>query len=359
MRGWRIRTSRLGKRRSGSFVVLFALLNTVLFAFAALAIDVSYVRSLFGQMQRSADAACHSLMVAFTHGGNSGQGMAIAQSVAQANPVAGQPVVLSSANFTFGVWDFSTNTFSAAASGNAARLDYSAPISLLFGPLIGRSTSTGVVRSTVAMRPRELVFVVDVSTLSDAPSRPAAYQDLLAEMYRFQNPNDHVSMVLYNSAVLGSGGGTLYNVVNNYVAIDTQWSHLGACGTGMMPGCVNGSDPGLGVNRAVSLFQNFGDSRNYQAIYLLTPGDIRCTNGLASCATGLKNQVVTAVDAAWALGISVFPVAVQATSSNAAFLDTLRRGDGLKSEMYETTVVADLDVFLPLIGDHVPLAIVE
>jgi hypothetical protein len=265
---------------------------------------------------------------------------------------------LSSSNFSFGVWSFTTHSFATAAHSNAVRLDYSAPISLLFGPLIGRATSTGKVRSTVAMRPRELVFVVDVSTGSQATSRASAYTGMLSEINGYGFQDDEVAMVVYDSGLVGSHA-TLQSVVNNYTALNSRWSHMNSCGNGGMPACVDASDPAVGINEAVSILQNQGDNRFYQAIYLVTPGNVRCTSGTSSCATNLQNSAVTAVDAAWALGISVYPIAVQPTVSQATFLSTLSRGDGLKTGLQQTSTISDLDYYLDLVADHYPLTIVE
>lgn len=353
------RSVRPEKRRSGSFVVLFALMNTVLLSFAAVAIDVSYTRSLFAEMQRMADAGAHGMLVAYIHGGSSGQNMQIAEDVSGLNLVGGNSTKLKASNFSYGVWDFPTRTFGNASSGNAVKVDYSAQISLLFGALVGVSSSTAIVSSTAALRPRELVFLIDISTASEAPVRTAAYQSMLTGIYNYLMPEDRVAFVLYNSSALGAGMVTLQSVNTGYAALNTKLSKLGACGTGVMPPCVNGNDPAAAINEGISILQNQGDTTFYQAIYLLTTGDIRCTTGLASCATTLKNTAVNAADSAAALGISVYPIAVQATSTNASFLETLQRGDGLKQEMDQTTVISDMDNILALVADRIPIAIVE
>jgi hypothetical protein len=65
------------------------------------------------------------------------------------------------------------------------------------------------------------------------------------------------------------------------------------------------------------------------------------------------------VDQAWSLGISVYGVAVQGNPSDVAYLNSLQRGDALKTAFAQANSVTDLDNILPDIGDHIPLAIVE
>ncbi len=88
--------------RRGNFAIIVALVFTVLLTFAALAIDVSYIRMARLQAQNAADAGAHAGMVALRDSGDEDEARDIATAVAAQNLVAGKSVTLEDDNIVFG-----------------------------------------------------------------------------------------------------------------------------------------------------------------------------------------------------------------------------------------------------------------
>jgi len=98
--------------RRGSTATYVAVTLPILGMFAALAVEVFYLRVVHQELQGVADAAAHAAMLE-VDGTQSGLDAARASAVAVASGMAvnGRPYVLSGGQVTFGDWDPETSTF--------------------------------------------------------------------------------------------------------------------------------------------------------------------------------------------------------------------------------------------------------
>ena len=102
--------------RRGSYAIMVALLMIVLLGFAALAIDLSYLRLARLQAQNAADAGAHAALTEFRVTRDEDAARARAVQIVNLNRVAGDPAVIDpDADVTFGGWDFPSHSFNADA----------------------------------------------------------------------------------------------------------------------------------------------------------------------------------------------------------------------------------------------------
>ena len=340
--------------------MIFALLHTVLFWFAAMAVDISYIRTVHGQMQRAVDAAAHGAMVTYRHGGNGSESIGMGIAAGNQNLVMGQPLNVVNTDFTIGYYDFTTATYTPSGGFNAVHVGHTAPLGLLFGPLIGRSTATEILNVTVALRPREVVFVVDISSGNTAPTAAAPWLRMLDGMAGYNFPEDRVGMVLYQDSFFpNSMGFTPFSYLSSdYSTIRGQWqSDLGVCGTGSMPAC-GGSNPSDGLQSALDML-NGGDTRFAQSIVIISNGDVKCVPYSAPCAAARKNAAQQVADVADSVGISIYPITVQGDASGFAFMESLRRGSNLKIPSLDAANTSEFEDIMNFLANNVPIAIVE
>ncbi|HND28813.1 MAG TPA: VWA domain-containing protein [Myxococcota bacterium] len=340
--------------------MIFALLHTVLFWFAAMAVDISYIRTVHGQMQRAVDAAAHGALVTYRHGGNGSESIAMGIAAGNQNLVMGKPLNVANTDFTIGYYDFASASYTPAGNFNAVHVSHSAPLGLLFGPLIGRSTATEILNVTVAMRPREIVFVVDVSSGNTAPTAAAPWLRAIDGIAGYNFPEDRVGMVLYQDSFFpNSMGFTPFSyVTSDYANIRSQWqSDLQVCGTGSMPAC-GGSNPADGLQSAMDMLAG-GDPRYAQSIVIISNGDVKCVPYSAPCAAARKNAAQQVADVADSSGISIYPITVQGDATGFAFMESLRRGSDLKIPSLDASNVSELEDIMNFLANNVPIAIVE
>lgn len=340
--------------------MIFALLHTVLFWFAAMAVDISYIRTVHGQMQRAVDAAAHGALVTYRHGGDGSESIAMGIEAGNQNLVMGKPLNVANTDFTTGYYDFTTGTYTPAGNFNAVHVNHSAPLGLLFGPLIGRSTATEILNVTAALRPREVVIVVDVSPGNTSPTAAAPWLRLLDGMAGYNFPEDRVGMVLYQDSFFpNSMGFTPFSYLSSdYANVRSQWqSDIGLCGTGSMPAC-GGSNPADGLQSAVDMLAG-GDSRYAQSIVIVSNGDVKCEPYSAPCAAARKNAAQQVADVADAAGISIYPITVQGDATGFAFMESLRRGSNMKIPSLDAANTAEFEDVMSFLANNVPIAIVE
>ena len=144
--------NRPSPKRHGT-VMIYATVGTVAFAaMVSLAVDVAHVRMVKRELQQASDAAAR-----YAAAGMQSSGVTAAQNNAVAaaanNTADGSAVVVNPQNdVEFGTWDPANHTFTvlsgaARANANAVRVTCrrtgarSDPVSLSFGPVIGKSTA--------------------------------------------------------------------------------------------------------------------------------------------------------------------------------------------------------------------------
>jgi len=163
---------QLTNDRRGAIVVLAALLLIVIFAMAALAIDLSYIAVTDTQLQNAADASALSSIALLAEGEAAVDADAI--DLGQKNRAAGENVDIAASDVELGVFSLTTHTFTpGGANPNAVRVTARVKDKpTFFAPIIGIDNFT-TSRSAVAMiQPRDIVFCVDLSGSMNDDTEP-------------------------------------------------------------------------------------------------------------------------------------------------------------------------------------------
>lgn len=156
------------RSRRGNYSMIMGLAITAMLGFAAISVDISYVRLAQSQAQDVADAASQAgLIVLKSTGGDEDEALNAAQEVVGLNRIVGGAPTLQSLDF--GYWDVndSSATFDGTADHpNAVRANVAssgAGIPMLFGPFFGWNT-VGVTQSAVsATRSLQVVLSMDIT----------------------------------------------------------------------------------------------------------------------------------------------------------------------------------------------------
>lgn len=396
------------RARGGNFAVLFGVSLIAILGFAALVIDVSYLRLAALQAQNAADAAAHAGLVSLRMERDEAAAEDVAEAVLNMNVVAGQVVHVDTQTFIdFGQWDFNSRSFDTLADYNnaiqvtVARNQGSADgaVGLLIAPIWGRMTGNVWAQATSALRSREVMFAIDISeSFRDEPDAGiyqfsyarTAVLDFLEEMYNGGSPfpGDQIGLVAF------AGDVQLFTelqlVSDNYDSIVTQWeteldwcdltalSEFSYAAAGLpyhpapamleccdhpsgswCPGSSGGTDIGSGINEAVPEFSAPGTSEAVRTLILISDGEPQCpgTNS-AACRALLRAGAQNAADSAWAREISVYAVGYNpgGDPSFASFLEGLTRGEG---DFSESPDPSDLPLLLAEIADDIPIALVQ
>lgn len=209
-----LRAVREGRRSGerGAIAVLMALMLTIIMGFAALGVDVAYIRLARMEMKTAADAAAHAGMsVLRMTKGDADAAMKTAQKVAKANFVLGNAVTLEDEDVVFGVWDYDTSSFVAGSTPinalriNARKSDLSATagtIKTTLGRALGINEATVAQTSFGAYRPRAMMFEMDITgsflTASCAINEAiAADLAFLKAMYDAGSAKDRIGMDVF------------------------------------------------------------------------------------------------------------------------------------------------------------------
>jgi Flp pilus assembly protein TadG len=160
------------RTRRGIIAVLSAVLLIIMLAMVAFAVDVGYIGMLETQLQTAADSAA---LAAAGSSNLTQDGMRqVAQAFAQYHKVAGRTVMLNSADdIQFGTWDPTSKTFSTVQDSQlptavkvTVKVDaaHGGNASLFFGRALGRSSVTSQASAVAVCNPRDICFVVDLSS---------------------------------------------------------------------------------------------------------------------------------------------------------------------------------------------------
>ncbi len=104
--------TRQRRSRSGNYAILTALVLVALLGFAALAIDLSYIRLTRLQAQNAADAGAHAALLELRQTQDQDAARARADQIVSLNVVAGEPAAIEpGVDVVFGGWDFDTKSF--------------------------------------------------------------------------------------------------------------------------------------------------------------------------------------------------------------------------------------------------------
>ena len=183
----RVRWKR--ERRKGAILVLAAILMIVLCGMVAFVVDIGYISLSKAQLQRTADAVAHSIVLdiadpdlAKTRGlellALTDSGGDAAMKVAGENLVMlDQDIEFGRRSFVNGVYQYDWNPAGApncvkVTARRAAGQGRQGPVSLFFGAVLGKSSQEVFAESIAAVNPRDIVFVVDLSGSMNHDSEP-------------------------------------------------------------------------------------------------------------------------------------------------------------------------------------------
>jgi hypothetical protein len=188
---------------------MFAVSLTVLMGFSALSIDMARVRLAEAQIQASTDAATLAATVMLRDGFTPDEAADAAYAVAQTYLVDMQQGGLE-VSVEIGDWDWRSRTFEGcdcdtqnAVNVRVSRNDRgdAGALRLFFAPMVGGPDELTPSREGVgAMRPREVMFVLDESGGLDAATINAIRDALLThviDIFDFGQRDDQVGLTAY------------------------------------------------------------------------------------------------------------------------------------------------------------------
>ncbi len=384
--------------RRGSYAVIVALMLVILLGFAALAIDLTYLRLTRLQAQNAADAGAHAALVELraSRDANTARGRAV--SVVNLNVVAGEPAQVDPIrDVVFGGWDFDAKFFDPAADFiNAVevsvRRDADSPggavplmIAKVFGTEAAEAKSTG--SSVGALRSRDVVIVQDVTHSFADEISEARQADIVLLDFMKENgfPGDAVGMVTFVGAA--EVWTPLAPLRSDYETIRSQWMTLDWCNRNYWPFTVlytelfhdapqmmncnegspevtyfqdSGTNQGTGLELAIDTLVASGETNAHslKTIVLVSDGKPQCVPEGTACDDAAADFGTNMAERAAADNISIFSVSMNEAydEEQSAYLESLVRGYGA---FYETPDATELPDILEKIAASIPISIVQ
>ena len=386
------------RHRRGSYAIIVALLLIVLLGFAALAIDLSYLRLARLQAQNAADAGAHAALTELRITRSEDSARARAAQIVNLNYIAGDLAVLDPAtDVVFGGWDFPSHSFNPSADFvNAVEVTVrreadspggSVPLMLakIFGATEANARSNG--SSVGALRSREIFIVQDVTSSFRDEIDEAKGADLTLLDFINDNgfPGDRIGMVTFVGAA--EVWTELQRVEPNYSSIRSQWETLDWCNRNYWPfttpaaseyfhdapqmiSCNEGttgawySDSGTSQGHGLSLAidqlvdEEATESTALKTIVLISDGKPQCVPEGTGCDDDVAAYGLSEADRAGEESISIFSVSFNETynEEQSAYLESLTRGYGT---FYETPDASELPNILADIAASIPISIVQ
>ena len=166
-------------RRRGAILLLTVFLLVFLLGVIAFAVDIGYILLAKTQLQTAADSA--ALAAGATMGNDQTTSIATGKQFAGLNTVAGQHAIVASSDIVYGTWDTGSRTFTPTQNGlgNAvkvtARADNttSGAVPLFFGAVFGQHSVDAQASAVATANPRDICFVVDLSSSMNDDTDPA------------------------------------------------------------------------------------------------------------------------------------------------------------------------------------------
>lgn len=397
------------RRRQGNYAVIFGLSMVTILGFAALAVDISYIRLSALQAQNAADAGAHAAMIAYRSTQDESDSITVAESVVAMNAVAGASVLLdTSQDIEFGGWDYNDPTpefdpdaaYVNAAQVTVRRTDANSegPVDLLLAPIFGHDVANITAIATGALRFREVVVALDItpSFKDEFELARQALMTLLDGMWRSGAawPGDRIGLVTY------VGGAEVWTplsyVDTDYATIADAWTNdLDWCSIDHinyqyvynqeywhpvnppMMDCIFpnstatnwqswhsvGAAPGQGILSAADELIANGDPTALKYIVVLADGGADCDSYDTSCSSAQRlSESYQEANAAAANNISIHTVYynVQAGTlpglRGQLLMNNLPRGYGYA---YSTENAADLPDLMEDIVSLIPVALVQ
>lgn len=209
------------RQRRGNYMILFAFLLPLMLGFLALAIDIGRIRVAAIQAEGAAEAAAAAALVELRAGGSLSEAEASANAAAAEIRTQRSGDDAASHGYEYevevkpGAWSWADGEWvddTTALSGVSVNVTQRYPLGLLFAPafnlrLFGGGTGANASNNSkrmqvgvrAAMRPRDIVLVIDVSRemtehLDQVQARLNEFVDAVAE---FGIERDRVAVVVY------------------------------------------------------------------------------------------------------------------------------------------------------------------
>ena len=151
----------------------------VMLGMIAFAVDVGYMGWVRTQLQVAADSS--ALAAAGSSNLSQDRMVQVAQGYAQYHQVAGRKVVLNPSDVEFGTWDVNSQTFTPLTGtqlGTAVKVtvyadtEHGGNAGLFFGGIFGVNSVTSKASAVAMVNPRDICFVVDLSSSMRNDSTP-------------------------------------------------------------------------------------------------------------------------------------------------------------------------------------------
>jgi Flp pilus assembly protein TadG len=374
----------MARARAGNFSIFLAASVMVLLGFAALVIDVSYLRLARMQAQYAADAAALGGLYSLAQTGDQAEAQAVAEELVDLNFVAG-PGATASRTVEFGEWDYAGN-FLPSGTANAIRVRVARdPLDLTLMNLFGTPSSSSAAGDGVAaVQPVDIVIVQDVtgSFADEIGDARQADRCFLQAMDRRQSPWVRLGMTTFTGGAVEFS--PLQVVQENYAAMDAKWATLdwchkpGSTRTQMMS-CAyqsnthpvganwrDGTNQGDGIWFARNMLRDAASTGKptMKIMIVVSDGRPQCSPDNPTCRAAREAWGQEQATAAWEEdGIHIYSVFFHTSpsSSELQYMDDLTKGIGTRDGLgaYYTPDSAELASILVEIADQIPLVLVK
>ena len=391
--------TRQRRSRSGNYAILTALVLVALLGFAALAIDLSYIRLTRLQAQNAADAGAHAALLELRQTQDQDAARARADQIVSLNVVAGEPAAIEpGVDVVFGGWDFDTKSFDPGADYvNAVevtvRRDSESPagaIPLMIGRVFNEDAAEVKSQgsSVGALRSRSVMIVQDITHSFADEMAEARNGNVLLLDYMAENsfPGDTTGMVTFVGEA--EEWSELDQLDTDYGRLRAEWLTLDWCDRNYWPyttpsysegfhdapqmmGCNTGSplarvwqdsgtNQGEGIRVASDVLLDTSRVPPYslKTIVIVSDGKAQCVPAGTACDDDAEANGIVWADRAAAENISIFAVSLNETydAEQSAYLASLVRGYG---QFYETPDATELPAILEEIAASIPISIVQ
>jgi Flp pilus assembly protein TadG len=361
----------------GIAAIYMAICLPVFMGFAALAVQGSYMISQRNMLQVTAEVVALAATAVLP---DPSAAVSTAQSYAAKNmPSATYGNVLASGDIILGTWTqgctaggqscfaagatpynaVKVTTRRATANGNRMQSFYTAGFSSFDISATAIATfGYGAGSGTQATWNAIIVEDISQSFATQLTNARAADQALLDCMHANAATGSKLGITLFTGVSPSPAYQARIPVTDNtnYNTLKNKIKGINACGSSGMPAC-SGSNAAVGMNSAISQYcpskpcPSAGPAGSQQAIVIVTDGIPNCGSTSNCSDTTLKNNAVSAANTAYADGIDVYTIYYGTSSSDAAWLATLIRGNGTA---LKTPTAAQLPTLMQQICSQMP-----